>query len=560
MKGPKILQLRAAIEELYEAFAQYPLVLPMSVCDCGCVTPHDIKDITGKSLRDLSARDLEKYAFKALTTWGEAHDFKHFLPRLLELTAESGEVGHTPPETLFGKLHYGEWRAWPVTEQHAIETYFAAFWRHGLRMSPDSARGRAFDVDTYLTALGRALDDLGPFLDEWRNSQSPPAIERLADFVSSEYNELTLYGALRNAHWEERKEQMRQVMMWLAAPETKQQLQTGLARARSRRAREALQQALDRLSRLPAGELPVRPEVRDPELPHDVSDVVHGRQPYPLLFAAVSGAHLYGFPSRDSDYDVRGAHILPADAVLGLVPPRETIEDAVETRRGRVELVTHDVRKYFAMILKRNGYVLEQIYSPLGISSSREHAELEEIARRCVTRGHAGHYLGFAESQWRMLEKKGPRVKLLLYVFRVLLTGINLMRTGEIEANLLRLNEEFKLTYLDDLVARKIAEDENVALPPARLEFLEAEYLRLREVLAASAVASALPEVPTGADDLNDLLLRLRHQSLPGYRPPRRRGSKRIDREIAEIEGNVEFLTDITKDILGELRREDSDS
>ena len=36
------------------------------------------------------------------------------------------------------------------------------------------------------------------------------------------------------------------------------------------------------------------------------------RHPYPLLFATVSGAHLYGFPSPDSDYDLRSAHVLPA--------------------------------------------------------------------------------------------------------------------------------------------------------------------------------------------------------------------------------------------------------
>ncbi len=31
-------------------------------------------------------------------------------------------------------------------------------------------------------------------------------------------------------------------------------------------------------------------------------------QPFPLLFATISGAHLYGFPSPDSDFDLRGAH------------------------------------------------------------------------------------------------------------------------------------------------------------------------------------------------------------------------------------------------------------
>ena len=33
--------------------------------------------------------------------------------------------------------------------------------------------------------------------------------------------------------------------------------------------------------------------------------------PYPLVFATISGAHLYGFPSPDSDYDLRGVHLLP---------------------------------------------------------------------------------------------------------------------------------------------------------------------------------------------------------------------------------------------------------
>ena len=52
--------------------------------------------------------------------------------------------------------------------------------------------------------------------------------------------------------------------------------------------------------------------------------------------------------------------------------------------------------------------------------------------------------------------KTPPRVKPLLYVYRVLLTGIHLMRTGEVEANLLRLNETAKLPYIADLIARKI--------------------------------------------------------------------------------------------------------
>ena len=52
------------------------------------------------------------------------------------------------------------------------------------------------------------------------------------------------------------------------------------------------------------------------------------RHTYPLLFITISGAHLYGFPSQDSDYDLRGVHILPAKEAVGLLPKQETIEFA----------------------------------------------------------------------------------------------------------------------------------------------------------------------------------------------------------------------------------------
>ena len=173
------------------------------------------------------------------------------------------------------------------------------------------------------------------------------------------------------------------------------------------------------------------------------------RQPYPLLFATVSGAHLYGFPSPDSDYDLRGVHILPLCEIAGLYQPRETIE--VEEDRDGIELdlVTHDVAKFFRLMLKRNGYVLEQLFSPLIVHTTSEHDELKAIASGCVTKHHAHHYLGFARTQWRLFEKESPRrVKPLLYVYRVLLTGIHLMQTGKVEANLVTLNDKFKLPYI----------------------------------------------------------------------------------------------------------------
>src|SRR5690606_28585929 len=133
----------------------------------------------------------------------------------------------------------------------------------------------------------------------------------------------------------------------------------------------------------------------------------------------------------DSDWDLRGAHILPLDAVIGLSDPVETIERQEIIDGIELDLVTHDVRKIFGMLLRPHGYVLEQVLSPLVVQAMPEHAELCEIARGCVTRHHAHHYLGFAAGQKKLFDKDTPRrVKPLLYIYRVLLTGIHLMRSG----------------------------------------------------------------------------------------------------------------------------------
>jgi predicted nucleotidyltransferase len=238
------------------------------------------------------------------------------------------------------------------------------------------------------------------------------------------------------------------------------------------------------------------------------------RHEYPLLFATVSGAHLYGFPSPDSDYDLRGVHILPAREVLGLSPTRDTIEHGGVEEGVEIDLVTHDAAKFFRLLLKKNGYVLEQLFSPLVIRTSPEHEELKEIAAGCITRHHVHHYLGFLDTQWKLfLKETPPRVKPLLYVYRVILTGIHLMQTGRVEANLRFLNEKFQLSYLDDLIARKLAGPEQGRLSAADIEFHTREKERLETALKRAAEESTLPETPARSSEVSALLVRLRLRS-----------------------------------------------
>jgi predicted nucleotidyltransferase len=237
------------------------------------------------------------------------------------------------------------------------------------------------------------------------------------------------------------------------------------------------------------------------------------QQPYPLLYMTISGAHLYGFPSPDSDYDLRGIHLLPLPRILGLQLQDETIERTQVVEGLELDLVTHDARSAFNLLLKKSGNMLESIFSPLVVTTSDAHEELKSLVPACITRHFAHHYLGFAESQWKMFAQESPRrVKPLLYTFRVLMTGIVLMRTGKVEANVLRLNQSFRLPYVENLVVRKLAGPEQSVLKDADVEFYQSEYRRLRTELDAAYQATSLPETPSGAEALSEFLVRLRMQ------------------------------------------------
>ena len=265
-------------------------------------------------------------------------------------------------------------------------------------------------------------------------------------------------------------------------------------------------------------------------------------QPYPLLFATISGAHLYGFPSLDSDFDLRGAHVLPLEKVVGLEVRDETVQDSRVIEGLEMDIVSHDVRKFFKLMLKKNGYVLEQLFSPLVVHTTPEHVELKAICRAgnsstlpnplpgrggegVITKHHSQHYFGFAETEWKLFLKQSPRrVKPLLYVYRVLLTGIHLMRTGEVEANLVTLNESFRLPYIAELIERK-TKGEKTVLDEADVAFHESEYQRLRGVLQAAHEASSLPELPSEQTRaaLDNLLVRVRtkgSRTVPGELGP----------------------------------------
>jgi predicted nucleotidyltransferase len=236
---------------------------------------------------------------------------------------------------------------------------------------------------------------------------------------------------------------------------------------------------------------------------------IMGDQPYRLLFATVSGAHLYGFPSRDSDVDLRGVHVLPAEEVVGLTTGPETLDRTWFQNEAEVDLVTHDLAKFLRLMLRRNGYVLEQVLSPLVVVTTPEHEELVALAPGCLTKWHAHHYRGFANTQWELFGKTGE-LKPLLYTFRVLLTGIHLMRAGVVQADLRELLDLAEApAYLPELMAAK-AEAEHGALTGPSAEQLERDVTVLRSALDQAEADSQLADRPTADAALHDFLVRTR--------------------------------------------------
>ncbi|GAA2410954.1 nucleotidyltransferase domain-containing protein [Streptomyces pulveraceus] len=240
----------------------------------------------------------------------------------------------------------------------------------------------------------------------------------------------------------------------------------------------------------------------------DLGPVVAGER-HPLLFATVSGAHLYGFPSKDSDVDLRGVHLLPAEDLVGLREPEETRSRTWDRDGVEMDLVTHDLRKFVRLMLKPNGYVLEQLLSPLVVHTSGTHAELVELAPSVVTRNHAHHYRGFATTQWRLFGRTGE-LKPLLYTFRALLTGIHLMRSGEVRAHLpTLLGEVAAPAYLPELIGAK-AGAEHGAAEGVDAEAVSRDVEALHGVLDEAQAQSRLPEASGGFEALHDLVVRVR--------------------------------------------------
>lgn len=226
------------------------------------------------------------------------------------------------------------------------------------------------------------------------------------------------------------------------------------------------------------------------------------------LFATVSGAHLYGFSSPDSDVDLRGAFVLSLDERLRLAPPPSTVTLMDHDSVPELDWVAHDIQKFATLMTKRNGYVLEQLFSPLVVFGGAWHEELIEIGRGCIVRHLHHHYRGFGAGKQRDLSKVDATVKDLLYSYRVYLTGITVLETGDICSHLPTLLEQHPADGVAALLERKRTGMEKAQLEPGEADAHRPRLAALEARLATAFDESALPDEPTTLSALSDFVVR----------------------------------------------------
>jgi hypothetical protein len=180
-------KLAAAIESLYATFGGYRLRTKVDYSPHTTITEADERALHGRPLRELTARDLALYSMKALTTWGDEDDLRHFLPRMLELVAI--QPGWTDVPTVFLKLTDAEWRSWPLEEQRAIERYFGELWNAALL---GEIGGSLWNLANGASYAGIALK---PLVEAWQNTPGLPPILHIAYIVALERDELLRTGS-----------------------------------------------------------------------------------------------------------------------------------------------------------------------------------------------------------------------------------------------------------------------------------------------------------------------------------------------------------------------------
>ncbi|MGQ8870776.1 nucleotidyltransferase domain-containing protein [Paenibacillus sp. TSA_86.1] len=140
-----------------------------------------------------------------------------------------------------------------------------------------------------------------------------------------------------------------------------------------------------------------------------------------IIYACESGSRAWGFPSQDSDYDVRFIYVRPLEWYLSIEDQRDVIERPIS---DQLDINGWDIRKALKLFRKSNPPLLEWLQSPIQYDEQYSVAEqiralspLTFSPKSCMY-----HYLNMAKGNFRdYLQGERVKIKKYFYVLRPLL-------------------------------------------------------------------------------------------------------------------------------------------
>lgn len=135
-----------------------------------------------------------------------------------------------------------------------------------------------------------------------------------------------------------------------------------------------------------------------------------------ILFAIESGSRAWGFPSPDSDYDVRFIYAHQPDWYLSIEPKRDVIELPID---GDWDINGWDIRKALGLLIKPNPVMLEWLSSPIQYRWNEVVCERLKTFAAKTTYGESclHHYRNLATKQWDKHVRDNTDVNLKKYFY-----------------------------------------------------------------------------------------------------------------------------------------------
>jgi hypothetical protein len=219
------------------------------------------------------------------------------------------------------------------------------------------------------------------------------------------------------------------------------------------------------------------------------------------MFRCVTGSRAYGLEQDQSDTDVRGVFVAPPDLLWSLQGAPDYLE------RGEMEEAYWEVRKFCILALKANPNILECLYSPIVLATTPAGDELLSIRSSFLSRFVHQTFNGYVLSQFKKIERDfqttgAPKWKHVMHLIRLLISGITLLSTGNMEVQALEHRERLLLVRHGGLPWGEV----------------EAWRLSLHQDFDDALAMSPLPELPNYAL-VEEFLLGVRRRAVAGVCP-----------------------------------------